>query len=377
MTNPAYDPTIDDWGNTYDAIERGVQHHIDGDSFASVRDKAWHNLGYVHEGQVDALTLLRSANADYDVFQVDLHGSFIVPSGGLVLPSGVLPGGKVLTASPEGQVANCRFHPVTGEFQILGIVSRDGYQIVTNREAFVGFGDALVQVTEPIVSTCGVLFEGRQAFMCWRLPFGSVLGQDEDIQWWLLVRTSHDGSTKLTAAIVPLRTVCFNTCRYNLAHAIGEWSITHSRNATLNLRDARESLKLVHSYRERFERASNALLGTEMNVRQFEAIIKANFGPDDDAKPAVVTRWENRRDELVQLFRNADTQANVRNTAWAGVQAVGEFCDWFMPVRRTAVEQFDTETGYRFFRSLSGNRSVTRVKQTTLAAIAEFAGVQL
>ena len=40
-----------------------------------------------------------------------------------------------------------------------------------------------------------------------------------------------------------------------------------------------------------------------------------------------------RRDRLHHLFGDADTQAGIRGTAWAGYQAVAEYIDHFAPVR--------------------------------------------
>jgi hypothetical protein len=72
--DPSTDPTVSTWGGSaYDRAENNVTHNIDesvpGGAFASVRAPAWHNLGTVHDKQVSALELLKSAYGDYEVFK--------------------------------------------------------------------------------------------------------------------------------------------------------------------------------------------------------------------------------------------------------------------------------------------------------------------
>lgn len=378
--DPTVDPTVDDWsgngrtGGSYDRAERALQDGIDksGDTpaFASVRTPAWHKLGVTFDHQVTAEELLLAAGADYPVFKAPLTTTVTLDPGTMGSWGVVGPEGKTLTATVPGKMATYRLHPSTGEIQALGVVS-EKYPVVTNREAFLGFGDALINLATPSVATCAVLYEGRRAFMCWKLPQGMMIGGVDSVELWLLVETSHDGSRPLTAAVTPIRAVCQNTVRYGLRNAKARWSIRHTRNMNLAVKDAQASLGLVQDYADQFTAMAEHLLSTPMTNAVFAAIIDKEFGPGDDAGKKAEANWDEKRTKLVHLFATADTQANVRGTAWAGVQAVGEYCDWGTQVQ---VKGWDAD-GYRFWRSLDGEVTITRPKLAALAAIGRYAGV--
>lgn len=86
-----------------------------------------------------------------------------------------------------------------------------------------------------------------------------------------------------------------------------------------------------------------------MTDAAFDALIDATFGTTGtgagtgsvDGSESAGTRVSarirdterQRRDRLHWLFTDADTQAGIRATAWAGYQAVTEYVDHYAPVR--------------------------------------------
>lgn len=362
--NPDKDPTANDWGITYDAIERGVTDGIEktenGASFASVRAPAWHKLGVTFDRPATAEELLVAANADYDVFQRPLF-------------AGIEDDSPIGTQDISGKKAICRPGP-NGGVQVLGIGSAS-YQVVTNRQAFLELGDAVLDLAEPVAATCGVLHNGRQAFMCWKLPKKILIGGVDAHELWMLFTHSHDQSLPLTAAVCELRTTCQNTQNYNLAHAKTKWTMKKTARAKARLQDIRTSLKLTYAYAEEFEKLAGALIKTPMKAQTFEQIITAEFGPREGASKTARTLWEEKRGALMGLFTAAPTQENIRGTAWAGVQAVGEFYDWETKVQRTAASAGMDPDGYRFWRSLDGEKSVTAPKRAMMSAVRRYADV--
>jgi len=360
--NPASDPTVENWGAAVDTGERAMADGIDQSvgGFASVRAPAWHKLGTVFDRPASAEELLVAAGADYPVYLEESAAVRRDPAGNPI---------EIITDDRTRKVM--RVHPVTGAHQILGTAS-PAYQVFTNRDSFLTFGDALVDVASPNAATCGVLFDGRQAFMSWKLPKGIMVYGRDAVELWLLVHTSHDGSRPLTVAVTPLRTVCQNTCRYNLGKAISRWSIKHTRNASLAIQQAREALKLTYQYTEEWGRVADALLDTPMNVRTFEQIIAQEFGPAEGVTAKrTLDAWDEKRAKLLHLFAQAETQDNIRNTTWGAVQAVGEYVDWGTKVQ---VKTMDPD-GYRFWRSMDGDKVVEGPKRAILRVARQFAGV--
>jgi hypothetical protein len=55
--------------------------------------------------------------------------------------------------------------------------------------------------------------------------------------------------------------------------------------------------------------------------------------PERDAGPRAQNAHQDREYILTRLWADADTQAGIRGTAWAGYQAVAEYIDHHSPVR--------------------------------------------
>lgn len=369
MTDPIeYDPTVSDWGSKYDVAE-GPNHQIDesvtGGAFASVRVPAWHKLGVVVEHQVSAEQLLKLGHADYPIFRAPITTRVEVP----------VAIGSPLTmwkeATDPKKVNICRLHPQTQKLEILGQASPK-YPLWTPKDVLVGFGDAILKQGAPTVSTCGALDGGRRVFMSFKLPRDVQVGgmADESTQLWLVVTTSFDQSEPTAATITPIRAVCANTVRAGIAAAKARFTIRKTSNADLQAAQARTALGLVEPFVAEFQQQADTLLDLHVTNARFEQIIQAEFGPGEDASKAQLSRWEPKHDKLMELFVTAPTQANVKNTGWAALNAVGEYADWFMKIKKSSGDP----DAVRFARSIGGNKSVEKPKDTMLRALLALAG---
>lgn len=373
-TPDGYDATEKDWMTTVDLCENPNAHGIDGDSFAGLR-QAWHGLGTVYDpavhGALDAGKILKLANADYPIFTSPVFAKAEVP---------YQPGSdfRVWKTAVDPRLVNiCRLHPVTGELQIIGQGSPTK-KLWSNREIFVDFADALIDVAEPTVSTCGVLDGGRSAFMCFKLPKGLMVGDQDAIELWMTALTSYDSKspTKLIAA--PLRTVCRNTLNWNLRNSVSEYTVKRTANAKLNIQQAREMLKMTWSYADQIKGVGEALVAQPVSANQFDKLVTELWGPGDGAAKAAQTKWTQKFDKLHSLFVEAGTQAGIRGTAWAAVNAVTEYCDWETKVDDKVAKRWADNggaDGYRFWRSTTGEKSVTDPKNDILNAVLEVFGV--
>lgn len=376
------DPTIDGWATSnergqgaYDAAESPVSHKIDqtvtGGAFAAVRDKAWHGLGVVVDHQVSARELLKLAKCDYRVEKAPLEASVRVQVGKM----DDSPIYSYRNFAVPGLYTTYRIHPETGEFQSFGASMKEGYQVFQNDEVFVEWADALMQEAESTAATCGAIKDGAQAFMCFKLPRSVKVAGMDTTEMWLLAFTSHDASAPSTLAVTPLRTVCWNTCRWNLDRAIASWSLRHTKNARQNVANIKRDLQLTHEYIDEYEQVANSLL-VPMSTNRFDTIITDLFAPPGDRnewKKATAEAWDTKRGSLMRLWTQADTQAAIRHTAFAAVQTVGEFCDWGTKMVGADKMTPEVHAGKRFARSLFGEKSVTNPKRAILAAAREYA----
>lgn len=379
-----FDPTAEVWGTQgWDAIERKTRHGIEGNNFAAVGYKAWTDLGVIAPGGTPAAELLKLANADWDVFHVPNQSTYEVPAFGddgrpLYVPGfRDAEGNRVqqtrsLTATSPDSMNVCRIDPLTGELNILGTTSKR-YGIIQHKALFLDFAEAVLGLTAPAVATCGVLFGGRQVFMCWKLPDEIVVdGQDDRLQFWMLARTSHDRSIPAQVAIVPVRTVCWNTSRWNMLHSVSKMSIRHTANPSASIAQARAALGISNKYAQELAEETRIFLKTPMSTRQFEQMVTKEFGPGEDPSPKAQNEWDLKMASLLEEW-TAVEQANCRNTAWAAVNAVTKHQDW--KTKFATKSWAGAEAGGRFFRAITDNPDVTNAKHSIVRAVREFAGV--
>jgi len=371
MTQPI-DPTISQWGRTVDPTEapcHGIDETVTGGAFASVRDGAWHGLGYTTTEQVSSRKLLGLAHCDFPIYTSPILSQIErKDEQGYLL--------DIEIAEDNRRVNLLRDHPETGRPQILGQVGK-GYPLWTPEEILCGFGDGILQYGEPTVCTCGALDEGRQVFMSFKLPKEIKVGgvSDELINLYLVAHTSFDGSTATTARLTTIRAVCRNTLEAGKRAAISEYRIRKTRNAQLAVVQAQTALGLIVPFMADFQAEADAMINTHVTAAKFNAIITKEFGPGDEPSKKAVSAWEPRETKLMELFTVAETQANVRNTAWGAFNAVVEYADWEMNLQHSkGMTDQQIATG-KFKRSLFGDPTVINPKIAARRAFRELSGL--
>src|SRR4051794_24779737 len=185
-----------------------------------------------------------------------------------------------------------------------------------------------------VFDTAGSLRGGRQVFITMQLPETLRIGGTDAVDLNIAALNSHDGSGAFRILVTPVRVVCANTQAAALAAHASSFSIRHTRNAKAAVTAARDALGLTFDYVEAFEAEAERLIATVLTDGQFDDLIEATFGPlDPDASRRSKQADADRHDALSFLFHDADTQAGIRGTAWAGYQAVAEYVDHYAPVR--------------------------------------------
>ncbi len=379
-----FDPTASVWGTQgWDAVERKVRHGIEGGAFAAVGYQAWHDLGVVAPGGTTAAELLKLAKADWDVFHAPNKTSVEMPlykedGEPLWVPGFRDANGdrvqqtRTLHAEDPNSRNICYIDPESGELRILG-QSSPRYGIIQHRALFLEFAEALLGLEVPVVATCGVLFGGKQVFMCWKLPQEITIdGQDDGLQFWMLARTSHDRSAPATVAIVPVRTVCWNTSRWNMTNSVSKMSIRHTANPAAGLKQAREALGIKNIYAAELEHEIKVFMRTPMSTRQFEQVMSKTFGPGEDPSKKAAAEWDRKIGSLLEEWK-AEEQANAANTAWAALNAVTRHQDWKTGFTQEAWA--GKEAGGRFFRGMTDNPDVVGAKNVAVRTLRAYAEV--
>ena len=182
----------------------------------SVRETPWHGLGRIIMDAPASREALELAGLDWQVESRNIYSDT-----GAMIP---------------GYRANVR----STDDAVLGVVS-DRYRIVQNEEAFQFTDDLLGEGVT--YETAGSLQGGKKVWMLARLPRKYLIAGDQ-VEPYLVIFNSHDGSSGVKVAMTPIRVVCQNTLNLALNTAKRSWTARHTENVLLRVQDARETLQL-------------------------------------------------------------------------------------------------------------------------------------
>ncbi len=304
-------------------------------SFVSAREDAWHQLGTVLPDTFTAEAAMEHGLlGGWDLRKTALHTE--VAGKKLIIPR---------------QYAVVRNNPVVkNQTDVLGVVG-ESYTIIQNEE-LAGLLDALVDESGAHFETAGAIDGGRKVFVTMKLPGNVKVGGVDRVDNYIAAMTSHDGSTSTQLMVTPIRVVCENTLNLAFNQAQHMFRVRHTVGAhKILIQQAREALDFTFDYLEGFQKEADRLINTTLTQMKFEELIAANFGAPDDAPNSTITRTENKLDQMAQLFADANTQAGIRNTAWAGLNALTEWYDHFSPVRGAGINT-GTEEALRSRKAL-------------------------
>lgn len=234
-----------------------------------------------------------------------------------------------------------RDNPFTkGQIDVLSRYGvSDSYAIVQNEE-HAEFLNTLVDESGAHFELAGAMDGGRKVFLSMKLPGHINIGGVDPIDVSLLALNSHDGSMSFTLAPTPVRYACRNVLNSFFSGMPGLVRIRHTSGAKKNMVvQAREALDLSFKYLDGFQEEAEQLINTTMTQSQFEAIIEREFGPVEDASAAAETRANKKVEKMQELFADAQTQEGIRDTAWAGYNALVEWADHFSPTRGATPDQ--------------------------------------
>lgn len=289
-------------------------------SFVSAREDAWHHLGTVLPEAFTAEDAMKHGHlGGWNVRKAPLFTE--VQGRRLEIPS---------------RYAIVRDNPIVkDQVDVLGNVG-EAYRILQNEE-LAGLLDALVDESGAHFQTAGAIDGGRRVFVTLQLPGSVRVGGADPVKNYIAAMTSHDGSSSTTLMVTPVRIVCQNTMNLAFKESTNLFRVRHTSGASkLLVQQAREALDFTFDYLDGFQEQAEQLINTTMTQNMFEEIITREFGAPKDAPAITRTRADNKLAEMAELFSDSFTHAGVRETAWAGLNALTEWHDHLSPVRGAA-----------------------------------------
>ena len=259
--------------------------------------------------------------------------------------------------------ATVRTNPITGRLDVLGVVGSK-YEPVQN-EASCGLLDALVDESGAAhFETAGALKGGRETFVTMKLPTSMVFdgrdGSKDRTDFYLAALNSHDGSSKFTFLVTPVRIVCANTQAAALGAAKASWGIRHTGGAHTAIAEARNALRLSWRYVAAFEAEAARLYAQAMDDDQMWVFANTLVDVEGAQTPTIARNRELRAGHIVTLWRSSPTIAPIARTRWAAYNAVTEYIDHIAPVR--GARDLNAASAARALRSITTAASAGSMK---------------
>lgn len=322
-------------------------------AFALRGEPAWHGLANVlFDADEHVNTSAMLAAARLNDWNVRLE-PVTVPDGYRMQSTSQL----VVRTNPFDQVAD-----------VLAVVG-DRYKVVQNEDLFE-FADGILDGGATWESA-GSIKGGRVVFGSLVVPRSFILdpsGAADETVTYLLVHTSHDGSTAVQANITPVRVVCQNTLNMALKGSKQSFKIRHTRTASGKIDEARRVLGLTFAHMDTFETMASDLFQTTVTDLEFEKIVKAIYPePEQGAAKNALTVYANKVDTIRDLYFSSPTCANVKGTAWGALNALTERIDYYRTGRGAAENIVAAASGF--------DPVVNAEKARILGTVREFAGV--
>ena len=293
--------------------------------------RPWHGLGTVIDGTATSDEAIKLANLGWDVIQEPVF-----------LQDGT-------------QIDNLFANVRSDTKEVLGTV-KNKYRISQNTETFA-FMDAIIQNSKGIecrYETAGSLFNGRKVFMLVRLPETNVLG--DEIENYLFLSNSHDGTSGLTCGITNIRVVCNNTLQMAEKGAQRIWKIRHCASLKDKIIEAEESLGLALTYQERVAEDAERMAQKKIDEKKFFEVFFKKLDLAEKNREKVMN-------SILELYTGKDDLQNFRGSAWGMYNAVADYVSNSEPIRKT-----DKSDSWRMWNFMAGYPMIETTQDILLAA---------
>ena len=277
-----------------------------------VGDTPWHGFGQKLDAPATAEEAIAAAHLDWDVALEPVYSFGGMAQGGF------------------GVEDPYRFVRRQDNKAILGLrTSR--YTVVQNRDSF-GLFDAVVGPGQGVYHTAGALRGGKVVWILAKVGDRRTVVSGDEVEPYILLSTSHDGSLPLQMRPTLVRVVCSNTLTYALGRKDFQSdviTIRHTGNVANKAVAARKALKLTETYFDRMMEGVDQLVNKPMSETSMKNFALSLYSADGDESTHRYT--VETLDRLNKLFITGRGQElpGVRGTAWAAYNAVTEFVDYF------------------------------------------------
>lgn len=307
----------------------------------SVREVPWHKLGTIVEEAPTVAEAIKLAGLDWKVVEKQIH--FHDPAFG---NNGFrrIEGYKSLIRSSDDKVLS---------------VMKDTYTVLQNSDAF-DFFSPFVEAKEASLETAGSLREGKLIWVMAKLNRAPIeVGKGDEVNKFLLLSNSHDGTMAVRVGFSPVRVVCNNTLTASHNNSKSQLiKLRHSKGVNNRLDNVQEIINAIDAKFEATAEQYKYLASKVINQKQFETFVNIVFKLNDKGDEREKQRHKKMQETITRLFENGAGQhlKSAKGTRWGAYNAVTEYltheygnneetrlnANWFGYAANVNEEAFDT-----------------------------------
>lgn len=157
---------------------------------------------------------------------------------------------------------------------------------------------------------------------------------DDEMEDFLVIRDTHDGSGSFTIYITPIRIWCKNCLNPSLRKAKRKFMMRHTRNVLSRIEEAREVLFHASEYRVELASFAEHMVNQRVSDAQVKIILNSLF-PSNEKSTDLVKRNAEEKKEAFYICYAAPDIAKFQGTAWGVLNAVSDLVCHSLPHRNT------------------------------------------
>lgn len=189
------------------------------------------------------------------------------------------------------------------------------------------------------IGSAGLLRNGGQAWVSVEVPDNIVTPEGVEFRPNLLATTSFDGTIATTFKRVRTDVVCDNTREMALGEQGQMFKVKHTKYSGYRIHDAREALQIVHQMSAEFSEEVANLCAWKVSDEQFLRHLQIMVPINDELSKVAITKGENKRGEIVQLYNNDPRVAPWKGTAFGVSSAYNTWRQHFGTIRKGVPRQ--------------------------------------
>jgi phage/plasmid-like protein (TIGR03299 family) len=184
------------------------------------------------------------------------------------------------------------------------------------------------------IGSAGLLKGGAVQWVSVEVPENIVTPEGVEFRPNLLATGSCDGSIATTYKRVNTLVVCDNTREMALGEEGQQFKVRHTKNSGYRIRDAREALAIVHTMADDFVKEVAALTSWKVSDAEFLRHLQVMIPVNDEMSKVGITKSENKRAEITQLYNFDNRVAPWKGTAYGVAMAYNTWGQHFRNVRK-------------------------------------------